>query len=59
MIAATVYKTPINERHHRHGSEAATYLCGFLDDDHHDDGVMVLKQLATHRHVENPIGIGI
>ena len=47
-----------HKRHHRHGSEKAAYLCGFLNDGKHDEDMTVPKHLAIHRHVENPIGIG-
>src|SRR5215211_894891 len=35
-----------HERHHRHGSEAAAYLCGLLDDDEHDDGMTLASTPA-------------
>ena len=39
-----------HERHHRHGSEEVAYLCGFLRDDKHDDGLRAPNAPAIHRH---------
>src|SRR5215213_1800041 len=47
-----------HERHHRHGSEAAAYLCVLLDDDKHDDDMTVPEYTSNSSSCKNPIGIG-